>query len=733
MGGNLGRIRNKVGSRLALISILTASTLISPAPLHAETNEQATETQEQTEQKDYWKIIKTAIDGGSVKIEELRKAIEKTAADAKGGRYLDLNSNEYKSNAEDVYSIFSNAWNNKGLQKESRVEFLRGMALVDPKRAAREVENAINDKDKIIAIGAMDAAIYVDTKAAAENILKRIFDEDKDVVNQAYKSLYMMKSTPYALPGVMDREGNAEKIKIYLDIAVNYYLINGDPEMRNILLNRLRNEHKKDIITCIVKSIEKTDILQSKEARDAALTRLVNGQYPELMGEVLIESIKKGRISSDEANKMITKINNQYNSANEKTRGVMNQVLAELYIVKGEELPVDTLTVKTFSDRINSSKNEERIGAIKALGRLLEYVKDENTRTSYLRALLDIYKNEEEKVDVRNAAAEALGRNVFDESVGVLIKQLENSKNVGLREGTAKALYLYNEKEPLTYHISGIEGLTVKEIKRITDEEYREKEGDGSGSVLNYLLIILGKKRYCEKSGTTPNEYRSPNLGVDKNGNLNEKPTKSVVPEEIKKMLESGGEEIKKAYPGLAEYYAWLAKANLLTQAEADNLVSTVNLIYNYAKEKKDYELMKKVAFLCSALGTNYNKTGLVGIVAEILEENYSKNPDVVVYVLRVLRGDLVGSGGKIKGGLASENKIIQVLEKLATLPLTPDEKGERDHLMMLLNRLIFELNFKTIRMGIEQEWPWETKYTAIIDNPNMFWKGVEPLPDKIA
>ncbi|MEM4336009.1 MAG: hypothetical protein QXY61_03315 [Candidatus Anstonellales archaeon] len=728
MGGNLGRIRNKGGSRLALISILTASTLISPAPLHAETNEQATETQEQTEQKYYWKIIKTAIDGGSVKIEELRKAIEKTAADAKGGRYLDLNSNEYKSNADDVYSIFYSAWKNGGLQKESRVEFLRGMALVDPKKAAREVENAINDKDKIIAIGAMDAAIYVDTKAAAENILKRIFDEDKDVVNQAYKSLYMMKSTPYALPGVMDREGNVEKIKTYLDIAVNYYLINGDPEMRDILLNRLRNEHRKDIITCIVKSIEKTDILQSKETRDAALTRLVNGHYPELMGEVLIESIKKGRISPDEANTMITNINNQYNSANEKTKGVMNQVLAELYIVKGGELPV-----KTFSDRISSSNNEEKIGAIKALGRLLECVGDKNTRTSYLRQLVDIYKNEKEKVDVRNAAAEALGRNVFDESVGVFIDQLENSKNVELREGTAKALYLYNEKEPLTYHIGGIEGVTIKEIKRITDEEYRKKEGNGSGSVLNYLLIILGKNRYGKESGTTPNEYRSPNLGVDKNGNLNEKPTTSVVPEEIKKMLESEDKEIKKAYPGLAEYYAWLAKANLLTQAEADNLVSTVNLIYNYAKEKKDYELMKKVAFLCSALGTNYNKTGLVGIVAEILEENYSKNPDVAVYVLIVLRADLVRSGGEINGGLASEEKIIKLLEKLASVPSTPDARGERDHLMMLLNRLIIELNFKKMRIPLEQKWPWETKYTAIIGNPNMFWRGVEPLPDRIA
>ncbi|MEM4707094.1 MAG: hypothetical protein QXL47_00605 [Candidatus Anstonellales archaeon] len=728
MGGNLGRIRNKGGSRLALISILTASTLISPAPLHAETNEQATETQEQTEQKYYWKIIKTAIDGGSVKIEELRKAIEKTAADAKGGRYLDLNSNEYKSNADDVYSIFYSAWKNGGLQKESRVEFLRGMALVDPKKAAREVENAINDKDKIIAIGAMDAAIYVDTKAAAENILKRIFDEDKDVVNQAYKSLYMMKSTPSALPGVMDREGNVEKIKTYLDIAVNYYLINGDPEMRDILLNRLRNEHRKDIITCIVKSIEKTDILQSKETRDAALTRLVNGHYPELMGEVLIESIKKGRISPDEANTMITNINNQYNSANEKTKGVMNQVLAELYIVKGGELPV-----KTFSDRISSSNNEEKIGAIKALGRLLECVGDKNTRTSYLRQLVDIYKNEKEKVDVRNAAAEALGRNVFDESVGVFIDQLENSKNVELREGTAKALYLYNEKRPLTYHIGGIEGVTIKEIKRITDEEYRKKEGNGSGSVLNYLLIILGKNRYGKESGTTPNEYRSPNLGVDKNGNLNEKPTTSVVPEEIKKMLESEDKEIKKAYPGLAEYYAWLAKANLLTQAEADNLVSTVNLIYNYAKEKKDYELMKKVAFLCSALGTNYNKTGLVGIVAEILEENYSKNPDVAVYVLRVLRADLVKSSGNIKGGLAADKTIVRVLEKLATLPSTPDEKGERDHLMMLLNRLIIELNFKKMRIPLEQKWPWETKYTAIIGNPNMFWRGVEPLPDRIA
>ncbi|GEM_PF-2117849 len=740
MGGNTKRIINKIMVGVALASAPYPSTLI------AKEKENHAETQTKDKKEKYWEIIKTAKDGGSVDINELREAIENIAAAAKGERYLDFASQEYKSVADDVYAVYYGGWKNKGSQDEVRVEFLKGMAIVDPKKAAREVENAINDKNKTIAIGAMEAAIYVDSKQAAVNILYRIFDDEPEIVNQAYKSLYMMKSTPDALPGVMNTTGKTDRLITYLDIVVNYYLITNDKKMANILLSGLENEKREEVIPYIVRAIEKTDILKSENVRKTALNRLLKGEYPDLMAEIYVESIKSActegpTLSSAEIDLAIAEINNEYERAKDKVRGNMNIVLAELYIARAFIGKDSQLPLQTFLDRINNGKgDEERVGAVKGLGRLLEWSANSNTRTEYLRVLLDIYKNEKENTHVRNAAAEGLGINAFDEAIGGFIENLENSNDVALREGTAKALYLYNERKRFTYNVGGIEKVTAKEIKRITDEEFAKKNGKGSGVVLNYLLIILGKTTYVEKTGSAVKEYNSTNFGIDKDGKQVQKPEKSIIPDEIKGMMEKADEEIKKAYAGILEYYGWLAKANLLTQEEANNLVAQVGTIYEYAKTKKGEEraeLFKKIVFLSSALGTNYGNSSLGGVVAEILKETYVKEPDIAAYTLRILRGDIVKDGkGKVSGGLATTDSFLSVLKTLEELPSTSDAKGERTHIMMLINELIIGLMYRQVNIPVEREWPWEQRTVAVFRSTEALRRaiyGFDVLTDKPA
>lgn len=733
MGGKARRVINKIMLGVGLgVGLANFGEHAVPSKLMA----QETEKQE-SEKQDYWAVIQDAINGGSVDTTELKKAIDNEAAAAKSGRYLNLESGEYKSNANDVYHVFFGGWKKEKLQKDVRVEFLIGMAMVNPNLAAKEVENAIYDDDKTIAIGAMEAAVLVDTKQAAVNILqKRVFDKDPEIVQQAYKSLYMMKSTTDALPEVMNKEGNKDRLVAYLDIAANYYLINSDSRMANIFISGLDSENRKEVLEHIVRVVEKTDIILDKRVRERALDRLLKGEWPGLMADVYTKSVgelvRSGQQAPNltEIDRAISQINNKYEGAQPETKGAMNVVLGELYLARAL-LPkngADILPLEEFkNNKINNKKEDDdaRIGALKGLGMMLEWKGvNEDTKATYLGFVLDtVYKNENEESRVRNAAAEALGRNAFANAVGPFIDQLEKSENAELREGTAIAIYLYNEKKPLAYTVGGLEGVVKKEIKRITNGN------KGSGIVLNYLLKVLGKASYREKKGEEPKQYTAPNLGVEEE----KKPDKPALDESILNMPKNDKEEIKKAYAGLLEYCGWLAKANLLTETEADTIISSMSSIYEYAKGKEGSEkaeLYRAIVFASSALATNYNKTDLAGIVASILDETYTKDPETAVYTLRILRGDLVKEKGKIKGGLAKDEKIREELNKLSDAPSTPDAKGENTHLRMLLDGLIGRLSLDRIKLLIEQEWPFEQKYYAIV--PPRVLNNFDVLTDRV-
>jgi HEAT repeat protein len=709
MRGNTRRVINKIMLGVALS--------ISPVP---DVKLRAEETsQEQAKETQFMKdidLISKAAGGQDVNVEELKQAINRVSKESQAGTTMDYSKEKVKRVSDDAYTLFSKGYE-KGANDKIKGEFLKGMLRTYPEEKKKEVERELDkiltqSKSKDLVLAAIEGANYMDTDQIAVDVLQRMFDKDEEIVKNAMDKVLELKATPNVLLKVRGgRGGDEDRIKID-NIAIIYELKYKDGRMGRALADALSKETSKNVLASDLRLIQETDMVFLPELRRMAIEKVV--QYPEIMGSFYITSLfgsyREGKLNIADISADLGALTEKYEKANDKAKGEINRMIGAWYAVNvflTRKEDFLTTAANNMLGKINSERSvEARVGAVEGLAYICT-AWNNSTKYEYLNKVLrEMVTNEKEAPEVRAAAAIGLGRNGYGDALNDIINTMETSEDKVVREGCARGIYELFLRNPVVFNVGGIEENAQNEVERI-------KTGKGSGVVLNYLFIILANMRH------STHENKGLMLVKNNDGDIIgievlQKPKRSKVPDIFWDVTESDKKEMQDAYEGWARYMASMARENLLTEREADTVISGLDKIYEYAKGKKGEEkanLYEALVGAYSAISTNYQKDD-GGKVAKMLKEMIDEgNQPVCVRMLRVLREDLVSTADKNQVyGIGRKEEIArQASEIVDRKALLPSLRGEA---MMLLIKLKAPT---TISLNIEPEWPWQPVYRVRI------------------
>jgi len=707
MRGNIKRLMNNI-----MLGVALASSTVPDVKLRAKetSQEQAQETQFMKDTD----LISKAAEGQNVDVEELKQAINRVSKESQAGTRMDYNEGKVKRVSDDAYALFSRGYE-KGANDKIKGEFLKGMLMTYPEEKKKEVERKLHEiltesKSKDLVLAAIEGANHMDTDQIAVDVLQRMFDKDEEIVKNAMDKVLELKATPGVLLKVRERRGGDEdRIKID-NIAIIYELKYNDGRMGRALADALSKETSKNVLASDLRLIQETDMIFLPELRRMAIEKV--DQYPEIMGSFYITSLfgsyREGKLNIGDMSADLGDLTEKYEKANDKAKGEINRMIGAWYAVNAFLTQKEDLLARAANDMLGKINNEEsveaRVGAVEGLAYICTAWND-STKYEYLNKVLrGMVKNEKEAPEVRAAAAIGLGRNGYGDALNDITTIMETSEDKVVREGCARGIYELFLRNLVVFNVGGIEENAQKEVERINT-------GKGSGVVLNYLFIILANMRH------STHENKGLMLVKNNDGDITgievvEKPKRSKVPEIFWDVIESDKKEMQDAYEGWARYMASMARENLLTEKEADQVISGLDKIYEYAKREKGEEkanLYEALVEAYSAMSTNYQKDD-GGNVAKMLKEMIDEgNQPVCVRMLRVLREDLVSTADKSQVyGIGQKEEIArQASEIVDRKALLPSLRGEAMMLLIKLKALI------TISLNIEPEWPWQTAYRA--------------------